>query len=833
MKKNILFLIILSIFFSCAVKKPEKRSKFLKGFSANYNTFFNSEEALKSEFDTRTAAHQDNFYAPYITLLTYDENPKSGIAMNPIQTNAIQNNTLTPPPSKSRKGAENNLGTGSNNQNVKGSSILEIAEAKALKTIDKYSVMRDGQEQNNIIFDVYITLAQARIYNGKPLSALDALNQIFTKMKDDKRMPLAKIYQGLAYAKMKDNFKANEVFAELKKSKLKKDDENLLAIFYSESLLASGDKNGAIAELDNGFELQNDRKLKSRIAFLRGQILASENKPEKARESFMAAYQNANNFEFEVKSQIEIAKTFNNKNDYSGAKEYLEKISKKGTYASRKNEFYYAIGLMASKAGKKEEAMEFFRKSLKEKVSDPQIRGLDYFEIGKSYLADNEYIAAGAYYDSALAVMTYEPTRIDLTEKSEYIKKIAKNYYLIKKNDSILSLAKMSDTDREAYFSKFIATIKTKEEIQERERLKAERSKGFGDSDTNANSIFAGNSKSFEDFGNSSKGFYFANNSTVSKGSSEFKKTWGNRTLSDNWRASPKAASISDEKNKALGITSKADPRRFETAFYIEKIPRDAAILESLKKSRDTASLGLGMMYQDFFTNTPLATKTLYNLVDNKPEEKVLLQTLYEIFNMNYKDSPAIAERAKQILITDYPYTSYAEFARNPQNSSFIKSDAMAEKAYQQAFSLFELERFTESSGVIEQTMKDFPNDALIPKFKLLNAFNTGKTAGKEVMILQLEQIALNYEKTSEGEKAKEMLNYLKSDVKIQTKDMNGNIVNGAVSAQNQNEIKLQDGGKGNKQKMMEEQEQREVEEKFNTENKVNPLAPPPIPKIK
>jgi hypothetical protein len=108
MKKNILFLIILSIFFSCAVKKPEKRSKFLKGFSANYNTFFNSEEALKSEFDTRTAAHQDNFYAPYITLLTYDENPKSSIAMNPIQTNAIQNNTLTPPPSKSRKGAENN-----------------------------------------------------------------------------------------------------------------------------------------------------------------------------------------------------------------------------------------------------------------------------------------------------------------------------------------------------------------------------------------------------------------------------------------------------------------------------------------------------------------------------------------------------------------------------------------------------------------------------------------------------------------------------------------------------------------------------------------------------
>jgi hypothetical protein len=39
--------------------------------------------------------------------------------------------------------------------------------------------------------------------------------------------------------------------------------------------------------------------------------------------------------------------------------------------------------------------------------------------------------------------MTYEPSKILLKDQSAYIKKISKNYYLIKKNDSILSLAKM------------------------------------------------------------------------------------------------------------------------------------------------------------------------------------------------------------------------------------------------------------------------------------------------------------------------------------------------------------------------------------------------------
>lgn len=808
MKKNIVFLLILSIVFSCAVKKPEKRSKFLKGFTSQYNTLFNAEEALKAEFAARTEAHQDNFYAPYISLLEYDELPKSNIGTN----NFTGSMDVSPPPPPSKGRVVNNNPA---KQAEKGATILEISEAKALKAIDKYSVTREGQEKNKNIFDAYITLAQARIYMGKPLSAIDALNQLTLKMKNDKRLPLAKIYEGLAYAKMKDYFKANEIFAKLKNEDLKKDDENLLAIFYAESLLASGNKDGAIKELNNGFELQRDRKLKSRIAFLRGQVLASQNKNETARESFLAAYQYANDFEFEVKSQIEIAKTYNTKNDYAGAKEYLEKISNKGTYGSRKNEFYYAIGLMANKAGKKEEAMQYFRKSLAEKVSDPQIRGLDYFEIGKSYLNDNEYIAAGAYYDSALVVMTYEPTKVALKEQSEYIKKIAKNYYLIKKNDSILSLAKMSPEARESYFSKFIADLKTKEEIIERERIRAERSKGFGDSDTNANSIFATNSKSFDDFGSGSRGFYFANNNTVSKGTSEFKKVWGDRTLADNWRLSAKSASIADEKNKALGITTVADPRRYETSFYIEKIPGDAGTLSSLKKARDTASLGLGMMYEDFFTNTPLATTTLYDLVDNKPEEKVMLQALYEIFNMNYKDSPAIAARAKQILITDYPYTSYAEFARNPQNSTFVKSDPRAERAYTQAYQLFEQESFAESSGVVDNALIQFPKDALVPKFSLLNAFNAGKMAGKEVMILQLEQIALNFDKTSEGEKAKEILNYLKSDLKVQMKDEKGNTLNTNKPPADPNAFK-ENSGQTEKQRVIKNEEKNRIMEVQN-----------------
>lgn len=791
MKKNILLLLAAIVVVSCStkVKKPEARSKFLKGFSTYYNTLFNAKDALNSEFTDRDKAHKDNFYAPYIPILTYEEQPlgsdlgqSAAFAENSMkmaEVNRSQQSGRTGPGMPSNgPGMPGNMPQDANNPEAgKGATVLEIAEAKALKAINKYSVIRKGEEKNKVIFDAYIILAQSRIYQGKAVKALDALNYVFTHMKEDKRLPLAHIYEALAYSQIKNYHKSDEIFDKVKSEKLSKDHEKLLSIYYAESLLDQGKKEASVKQLDRAFELNGNRKLKSRIAFLRGQVLQELGKSELARESFVAAYKYANDFEFEVKSQIEIAKTFNGRGNYEGAKDYLENISKKGTYGSRKNEFYYALGLMATKAGKKKEGQEFFRKSLLEKVSDPQVRGLTYYEIGRDYLDRNDYIGAGAYYDSALASMTYQPSKILLQDQSNYIKKISKNYYLIKKNDSILTLAKMTEPQKTDYFAKYIEKLKIKEEKEELERRRAERSKGFDTGDYNANSLFANSGNSFEDFGVAQKGFYFGNTGTVSKGTSTFKQVWGDRALVDNWRYSKKMATIEDMKNEALGITSAPNPRRFEPSYYIEQIPSDAGKLSQLKKDRDTASLGLGIMYQNYFTNTALATKTLYDLVDVKPEEKVMLQALYEIFAMNYEKNPQIAARAKQILLTDYPYTSYAEFVRNPKNNSFVKSSEEVENEYKMAYALYESEKFTESQGKIDQIILKYPKDAMIPKLNLLNAFNAGKTSGKEVMILQLEQIVLNYAKTPEGLKAKEMLNYLKSDLAFKATDNKGNAV--------------------------------------------------------
>ena len=418
---------------------------------------------------------------------------------------------------------------------------------------------------------------------------------------------------------------------------------------------------------------------------------------------------------------------------------------------------------------------------MKEKQSDPQIRGLTYSEIAKKYFAKDDYLTAGVYYDSALVVMTYKPEKERLTSLTANIKKLSKNYYIVKKNDSILNLAKMSDGEQRDYFAKYIDKIKAKEAVEELEKKKADRSKGFDNADYNANSIFANNSSdanSFQNFGiTGGSTFYFANTNNIPRGENAFRQTWGNRTLMDNWRYSARTTTVEEMKNEALGLANAPDPRRLEPEFYMEQIPTSKVELAKLKKDRDTASLGMGRMYESFFGNTKLATKTLFDLVENKPDEETDLMALYNIFVFNYEKNPTEAEKAKQLILEKYPYTSYAEFVKNPKSKDFNKSTADVEKLYADAYKLYETEKFSESSAMIDKAIADNPKDALVPKFYLLNAYNSGKNAGKEIMILQLEQIVLNYAKTPEGIKAKELLKYLKSDVKLELTDETGNAI--------------------------------------------------------
>jgi len=309
MKKNIFLLSVFVLAVGCSTRKNKFVNRAYHNFTAYYNTLFHGKEALKAELKSQKTGLRDNFQEGYLEVFSQnslipsseeedvDANFFGDVISSPIQKNNIGN--------------------------------FQKAEEKALKAIEKHSMVFGGQQKNKEIFNAYLLLIESRIYQGKLSSALEAISQVYQTMPKDKRLPLVKIYEGLIYSKMKNNIRAEEIFYDLDKNyTLTKQQKAVMSVYQAENLLYSNRKKEAIDHLEKAFVLNKSRQTKSRIAYLRGQILAELGNMEEARESFVTAYKYSNDFELEVKSQIEIAKTFNNDKDYEEAKKYIDILNK-------------------------------------------------------------------------------------------------------------------------------------------------------------------------------------------------------------------------------------------------------------------------------------------------------------------------------------------------------------------------------------------------------------------------------------------------------------------------------------------------------------------------
>ena len=187
MKKYILLALGSAVFLACSPRKDGYLNRKYQGFTTFYNVLFNGEEALNAELKQRDKSYRDNFHAPYIKLLTYEEQISSAQMEN---LGVSDNEEGVAPEDFYRDDTE----TGASVANT-GVSTLEIAEMKAQKAIDKHSMMFKGEEKNKTIFDAYLVLAKARLFQNKPLEALDALNTVQKIYKKDKRLSLAKVYE--------------------------------------------------------------------------------------------------------------------------------------------------------------------------------------------------------------------------------------------------------------------------------------------------------------------------------------------------------------------------------------------------------------------------------------------------------------------------------------------------------------------------------------------------------------------------------------------------------------------------------------------------------------
>ncbi len=743
------FLTLFLIFLvACSTKKDTFLARNSHALSTRDNILYNGTIALNKGVESIKSGNKDNFWSRL-----------------PIERMQLKEDD-------------------SPNGNTKNTDF-EAAEAKATKAIQKHSMNIDGQEKNYQIDEAYLLLGKARYYDQRFFPALEAFNYILYKYPMSSNIGPAKIWREKTNMRLGNDAQVlNNIARLLKEKKLKPQvvaDANAL---LAESFLNVEEKDSAIVKLKIA---ENNTKInaeKARYRFILGQLYQELG----IKDTALTYYQGVIDMnrkasrEYVVQAYAKKAQLFDFEN---GDKEAFVKTYNK-LVADRENRpflgtIYYEKGVFYDKNNDEKLATDFYNASLKSKSTDNYLIASNYRNIGNMHFKNTDYFTAAKYYDSTLVKLDVK------TREHIHIKKIRKDLdeviefeTIAKSNDSILNVVAMSDANKILYYEDYIVKLK---KADEEKRLLAEKEKekqknrdinDISSSDdpapgspqggkTPPRKSLAPPSMKALSSDSASNVFYFYNQATVAYGKLEFKKKFGNRALGGNWRMTPTRTDVAvGEITNDIDKTQKeetfvAETPQYTTAFYIGMLPKTQKEIDSIAKERNFVYYQLGLIYKEKFKEYKLASTTFEHLLQQNPEAKLVLPSMYNLYKMYQITDAVKAEEMKIRISSQYPDTRYAQIINNKNPNTITESES-TEAEYNKWYKSYQQEQFVTLLQKIDGLIIQYYGDEIVPKYELLKAKTIGKLRGVESYKKAMLFVAENYASTEEGKNAREIL---------------------------------------------------------------------------
>jgi tetratricopeptide (TPR) repeat protein len=728
--KYFLFFGLLLFLIACSTKRNTWISRNSHALSTKDNILYNGGIGLNKGIEEVKLQNKDNFWE-----------------ILPVERMQVSEDNLDPGKTKNAN--------------------FEKAETKATKAIQKHSMNINGSEKNPQMDEAYMMLGQARYYDQRFVPALDAFNYVLNKSPNSDKIYEVKIWREKTNMRLdNDALAVNNLRKLLKEIKFKDQIFADANATLAQAFLNLQEKDSAVAKLKIAKEFTKSKEEISRYNYILGQIYEELGYKDSAYASYQTvidmhrkaaksyvihahARQSAQ-FDYEKGDTVAFLKKYNDLLKDRENRPFLDVL-------------HHQLGLFYEKKNNKKLAIKEYNLSLKKKSLDTYLIASNYRNLADLYFIESKFSKAGNYYDSTLVQLKPRTREFNLIKKKrENLEDVIKYEAISLENDSIISLYKMSGSERIAYFEKHIAKLKKEEEAQlkaaEKQALIKEnqdRNDGKIDSEDAANNKKekAIAPKANSNIASSSQNdFYFYTPSTVAYGKVEFAKKWGKRVLQDNWRVS----SISSKENGKTEDSNAEDTEtdndaketadaegKYTTAFYIKQIPESQSTIDSLSKERNFANYQLGIIYKEKFKEYQLAIIKFEKLLKDNPEERLVLPSMYHLYKIYEILDKQKADAMKESIVAQYPNSRYAQILQN-SSSKMEESNDSPNVAYANIYKQYQNGEIKTVLTATENAINRFTGDEIVPKFELLKANIAGKLGGLEEFSTALNYVALN-----------------------------------------------------------------------------------------
>ncbi len=629
-----------------------------------------------------------------------------------------------------------------------------IAEEKATKAIQKHSMDIKDEERNPQTDEAFLLLGKARYFDQRYIPALESFNYILRKYTQSDKLNEARIWREKTNMRLDNPELAIKNLKNLFKYDVLKDQEYADAnAVLAQAYLNLGVADTAIQKLKIAQGYTKKKAEKGRYLFIIGQLFNRLGLKDSANYAFdkVIALNRKSPRVYMINAHLKkIQNTPITDGNKENLIEYLTDLEEDRENRPFLDKIFHEIAQYHLALGTDSLALAYYNKSLRATEADKKLNAKNYENLAEYNFDKNKYKASGAYYDSVLTNLTENTKKYRaIKKKFDNLEDVIKYEDIVFKADSVIVLYEMSPEERVAYFETHIAELKRKAEeaALKEEKRTTQGIAAFGDTKA----------------GKKNKGkFYFYNITSLGYGKNEFKTRWGERELEDDWRWSNKAKATRSEATGEL--VAEADPsqeptteEKYSLDFYMDAIPTDEGVIDSLRTERNFANYQLGLIYKEKFKENMLAADKLESVLASNPEERLILPSKYSLYKIYEESGSPLATTVKQDIIKNHSDSRYAEILLNPQAVLSDASDS-PDKKYTELYKLFQNQEFLNVITKSQEYINRFTGDPVVPKFEMLKANAIGRLRGFEPFKEALNYVALTYPNNPEGKKAEQMV---------------------------------------------------------------------------
>ena len=202
---------------------------------------------------------------------------------------------------------------------------------------------------------------------------------------------------------------------------------------------------------------------------------------------------------------------------------------------------------IALKKDNEDLGIKYLRNSVATSTTNNRQKVKSSLKVATMLFDNKDYVLSQAYYDTVVMTMdrTY-PEYDSLLNLSVILSDLVDNLSTYQLQDSLLRLVKMDSVSRNKIIAGVIEEYKAEQERLAKEKELQEQLALLGGDEIANPNMSAPTSQ-----GGSTASWYFYNQTSLTRGATEFRNKWGNRTLEDFWFIKNKKSMMTEEEEAA------------------------------------------------------------------------------------------------------------------------------------------------------------------------------------------------------------------------------------------------------------------------------------------